>query len=219
MEQQPEYTKTIAGGLLVITSLVAFAFILHHPTLGTPGYASIAEEAMAEAPLNRAVHGAMILVMITYYFALSIVSDFLGRQYILVRLAQLAFTIATISLTGAALLSGFVTTNLAAAYVDRPEQAELFMAQLRLAFAGNQALDLLGVSAFALAIIFWSIRLLKEKSMNRICGILGCVIGSALLIGMATSHLQFDVHGMIMLVAGFAIWAIFLGIQLLRKAL
>lgn len=211
-------TARAAGGLLIALSMLSLLFISHHPTLGTPGYDSLAEEAAAEAGLNGGVHGALIVVMLGFYTALSALSDGLGRSRLSVRAGQAALTAATASMSGAALISGFIVPG-AAASLLRGDMAAEFPALLRMLGASNQTLAEAGTIAYGAAIFFWSLRLVALPGFARITGGLGLAAGAGLIAGILTGALHLHVTGMTLALGVMDAWFVMAAILMLTGAL
>ena len=214
-DKQSATQETIAGLILLIVSILSLAIIIHHPTLGTPGHDNLAEEAVVEARLNGFVHGALIIANILFYFALTILSDQLGCKRLAVRAAQLSFATATISMIGAALVSGFIVPDLAAHLVQDQHPAA-FPTQLKLLGAMNQTFAKTGVIGYGFAIFFWSSAFLRFSGVTRIIGIYGLTIGIVFIAGILSSHLVLDVTGITQVLAAMILWFIAIAVQMIR---
>ena len=219
MKHSPHRSNMLAGSMMLISAIGTLAFILHHPTFGASGFENAAAEIGANAPINQSVHGAMILFLLMYYYALSILSDVLDIKIPVIRAAQLFIGCATLSMVGAALLSGFVTTHLAGYFIENSASDAQFRELLRLIYAGNQSLALCGMISYALAILFWSVHLIPKPGLSRIIGFSGVFSGAGLLLGLASGHLGSNIHGMIVLTAILGIWSGLVAIQLIRQKL
>ena len=198
-------TARIAGAMLIGLSALSLLFMAHHPTLGGPGHDTLAAEAVAEAGLNGGVHGALIVIIIGFYVALSALSDSLGRNRLSVRTAHASITAATALMGGAALISGFIVPGTAASLIRADAMAE-FPALLRMLGAANQALANAGTLAYGAAIFFWSLRLISLRGFSRIVGAAGLVAGTGLITGIVTGILHLDVAGMTLALAVIGAW-------------
>lgn len=207
-------TARIAGAVLISLSALSLLFMAHHPTLGGPGNETLAQEAAAEAGLNGGVHGALIVVVLGFYVALSALSDGLGRNRLSVRAAQTSITVATATMAGAALISGFITPGTAASLL-RADMAAEFPALLRLLGAGNQTLAEAGTLAYGAAIFFWSIQLAAMSGFARIASGVGLFAGAGLVIGIVTGILHLDVAGMTLALGIMDAWFVFAAILMI----
>ena len=68
--------------------------------------------------------------------------------------------------------------------------------------------------ATSLAIILWSISVLRNGGLSRNVAWYGCVIAPLIILGIVIGHLRMDVHGMGAVVLGQAIWFIAAGTQM-----
>lgn len=194
-----------AGVILLLASVAAVIFVTHHPTLGSPGYETIAQEAVAEAAFNGLIHGALIIFALGYYYALSVFSERLGITHPAIRAAQLAITIATACMVGAALVSGFIVSDTAVHFTNIEDDA-MFRAQLRTLGAANQVLAKTGTITYGAAVFFWSVRLVALQGAARIIGAMGCLAGAALAVGIFSESLILDVHGMTVVLIVIGLW-------------
>ncbi len=198
-------TARTAGGILIALTGLSLLFMSHHPTLGAPGYDTLAEEAVAEAGLNGGVHGALIIVLMGFYVTLTALSDGLGRNRLSVRAAQASITAASALMAGAALVSGFVVPGTAASLL-RGDAAADFPTLLRMLGATNQTLAEAGTIAYGAAIFFWSLRLVRMTGFARIAGAIGLLVGAGLVGGIVTSALHLDVAGMTLALGVMGLW-------------
>lgn len=214
-ENMGKHGGKIAGGLLFIAALGAMVLITQHPTTGSPGHDSVANEIIAESALNSFVHGGMIAFVLVSYFALSALSRRLGEAHSSVRAAQLLFAAATIAMAGAALVSGFIVPGLAAHYADGAQQ-DLFITQLHVLGETNQALAKMGSIFYGAAIFLWSLRLVALTGLARIAGFVGLVVGALIAAGILSGHLVLNVHGMGVVIFLMGVWFMLVAMQLLR---
>ncbi len=205
----------IAGGALAAAALGAIALMTLHPTTGSPGHDSVARELIAESTLNSFVHGGMIGFVLVFYFALSALSRRLNESHSSVRAAQLLFGAATIAMTGAALVSGFIVPGLAEHYVDVADD-QVFRAQLLALSETNQTLAKAGSLFYGVAILLWSIRLVVMSGLPRIAGFGGLFVGPVIAIGILTGHLVLNVHGMGLVIVLMGVWFMLIALQLIR---
>lgn len=205
-----------AGWLLIGASLGAVLFMTHHPTLGSSGYESVIAEAQAEAMINRIVHGVMIVFTLAFYVGLRAHGDLIGRTHITTRCADAALALATSTMIGAALLSGFVASELAFRFDPASTaDAEMYRTQLRLTGAGNQALAKTGTVAYGAAIFLYAIRMLTMPSPARITGALGVLIGAGVAAAILGGFIRLGVFGMGLIVAAMGVWFIAVGVRLI----
>ena len=212
-------TEKSAGLFLILASLGAIFTMLHHPTIGSDGFSSALQEIRAEAPVNRLIHGVMITFALVFYIALTIHSRLLNRQHILTTAGDVFMAAATAAMCGAALISGYMTTDLAFRYDDAlAADAEIFRAQLRLTGAGNQALATFGSVAYGAAVLSWSLRLATHRPRALIAGGLGVAIGGGVVVAILSGWVILDVAGMSAVIIALSAWFAAAGIRLLRAS-
>jgi hypothetical protein len=213
------YTSVVAGCILLVAAIGSIVFITHHPTIGAAGFDSVVDEVVDEAAIGRFVHGVMILFALSFWYAMSVLSDCLGSRRPNILAAQLIFTVATFAMTGAALVSGFVAPGLAEHYAASGLSDDLFCFQLLLLWESNQALADLGAVCYAMAMVGWSLTLLGQAGVTRLAGVAGCLAGPVLGAGILTGYLHLDVHGMGILLTVLTIWFCAVAVQLIRGEL
>ncbi len=206
----------IAGLVLLALSFLSLLAISHHPTLGSPGYEDLAHEAVAESGVNGMVHGALIVITIGFYLTLCVFSDRLGPEYLVARAGKVSLATATIAMTGAALVSGFIVQDLAQSAIHASAESE-FIAPLHMLGAVNQVLAKTGVLGYGAAMLFWSVRLVAMAGFARLCGIAGGIAGAALIGGILSQDLVLDVHGMGLTLAIMCAWFVTAAILMLRQ--
>ena len=84
-------------------------------------------------------------------------------------------------------------------------------------FQFNQAFSRIYSVASSMAIILWSISVLRNGGLGRGVAIYGCVVAPLIILGIGIGHLRLDVHGMTIVMLGQVIWFIVVGFQLLRS--
>lgn len=81
-------------------------------------------------------------------------------------------------------------------------------------FELNQAFARLFAVASSVAILLWSVVIVRTATFARGVGIYGCILGPIIVIAVFSGHLRPDVHGFGALILGEAIWFIFIGAKL-----
>jgi hypothetical protein len=205
----------IAGIVLIAVPLLSILMMAHHPSAGAHDPAGLVAEIAEKAPLSRFVHGVLIALMGAELFAFIAFCKRVGFERSLVRAGFVAYSIGTGAMIGAALISGFIISDLAAHYVQASGDATSFVDLSRLAMTGNQALAKLGVVAMSAAIVLWSLALFRG-GRDRWVGIAGLIAGLAPAIALLTGVIRLDVGGMTLVVICQAAWIVIVGIQLVR---
>jgi hypothetical protein len=207
-----------AGAVLVAATLVSIVAMAHHPSVGSHDPGAAIAEIGTKATLNRIVHGALIALMGLELFAFAVFADRLGARRDAVRLGFVAYAIGVGAMIGAALISGFVVTHLAAHYAEAGADPSAFANLARLAMTGNRALAELGVIAISAAIFAWSIALLHERA-RRWLAFVGLAASVLPAVALVAGVIRLDVTGMTLVVVAEAIWNVAAGVVLLRGRL
>jgi len=205
----------IAGIVLVATTLLSILTMAHHPTATTHEPASLAADVASTAMLSRVVHGALIAMIGLELYAFVVFAGRIAPGRSAARAGIVAYAIGAGAMMGAALISGFVMSNLAGYYANAADPAP-FVDFARLAMTGNQALAQLGVVAMSAAIVLWAIALLHDRARGRWLAIVGFVAGLAPAIALLAGAIRLDVHGMLLVVVAQAIWNLAAGAGLIR---
>lgn len=207
-----------AGIVLVAATLVSILAMAHHPSVGSHDASAAIAEIGTKATLNRIVHGVLIALVGLELWAYTVFADRLRRARDIVRLGSIAYAIGSGAMIGAALISGFVVTRLAARYAEAGADPAAFANLAHFAMSGNQALAQLGTIAISAAILAWSIALLHERALRwlAIVGLAASVLPAlALVVGV----IRLDVSGMTLVVVAEAVWNLAVGVALVRGRL
>ncbi len=78
-------------------------------------------------------------------------------------------------------------------------------------FYVNQGYAQVFVAASSVAILLWSIAILRKRDLSWGLGIYGCVLGTVTLLALFSGHLRLDTHGFGAVAVGQAIWFIVAG--------
>ena len=193
----------IAGGALVLGSLLSVLAMAHHPTRVDPN------------GLVGIVHGAMIVLMsaTAFGFAHFALRRGVARPAILAGL--IAYAIGLVADLGAATVNGFAVPALAA-HGAALSGRDVFL----LAWELNQALARLGVFATATAFAFWSIDFLRRPGFEpRAIGGLGLIAGLGPAALLWAGAMDMHVAGAFAAYAAFAFWGTLVGVHLFRGGL
>ena len=208
-----------AGAIIVAASLLSLLMMAHHPSGSTRDMAVFVEQVARVGALNRVVHGALIALLAALLFGFAEFSRVFGAGRSLVRAALVAYAIGTAADIGAATINGFAVGRVAAHYAGADTAAlEQLRALLHLGWAMNQSLADLGEVARAIAIVLWSLAILRTRT-QLLLGASGMLVGGAIALALLGGWLTLDVHGMLLAVLCASAWNVALGVQLLRGRL
>jgi hypothetical protein len=165
--------------------------------------------------LNTGVHVlAMACVPVLFLAALGLSRHlkFSDRKNIA---GLVVYGFALVSVLLAAAFSGLVTLGIAH-HMQEASAASMEAWHVALAFNGhlNQAFALIFAVGSAVALLLWSISIVRSRLLPVSLGIYGCILGPITILGVFSGHLKMNVHGMGMLVLAQAIWYISAGVML-----
>lgn len=204
-----------AGIVLISIALLSIVAMAHHPTAETHDSAALAAEIAGKAWLSRLVHGVLIAFMAAQLWGFAVFSRRIEVERIGALAGFIAYALGTGAMIGAALISGFVVSDLGAHYAQRPDAA-LFVDLARLCMTGNQALARLGVVAMSAAIVLWSLALVRVNRSHLWLAVVGLVVGLGPALALLAGAIRLDVGGMTLVVVCQAVWTIGVGVQLIR---
>ena len=207
----------IAGALLALATVLEIVAMSHHPTVRSSDAAQAVRQVAELAPLSGWVHGILLALMLIIAYGLS---EFVLRRDFrrpLIRAGSLAYGAGVIVMLGAAMVSGFIITGLAASTPHLTSADLQINAQLlTLCRILNQTWANFGAIAMSAGIALWSADLLRESGTPRMIGVLGLLVSlvpaAALILGL----MHLDVRGMTAVVLLQALWNIAVGMGMLR---
>ena len=190
--------------MLVGALLTVFA-MLHHPegVAQNPTYKNVA----------KWVHGSLIFFLIFNTYGLIRFSNTHAIKGLDIKLGLLFYYVGIGAFIVAALVSGFIQTSLASAYGENAEAISNFN---KFASLFNQALAKLGVVSFGATGVFFAPVLIIEKGAPRLVGIIGGIVGVALLTSML-SGFYLSVMTMTILTILIVIWHATIAVFLFNK--
>jgi hypothetical protein len=208
----PEDTPTdgrTGGALMLAGTLLALFLMMHHPTsLHGPDDGHLMSDWS-----NGLVHGGMIACILVLMAGASALPRRLGEQHLSVRAGAMAFNGGMAALIGAALINGFTVPRIMAAAAN-PELARLQASPFG---ALNQVLAFFGMILIGLACALWAVRMMRLGVVTRVAGGLGIIV--AVLSGwwLIHGHGDFSLHPAVVALGVFAVWAVTVAVQLIRR--
>ena len=205
----------LSASLLIAGSLAIVLVMSHHPT----GAAIMdAEHAEWHAGLSAIVHGAAIVAIAVLVMGFVGVSRGLGFSATPVA-ALVAYGLGAVAGVSAAVVSGFVAPEviLRAMAAEGPAAAETFDALRAFSWMLNQGFAKVHVVASSVAVVLWSVALLRVGRPERAAGVAGILVGLVTLVVFFAGAVQLDVAGFGAIMFAQAAWGIWLGVVLLRE--
>lgn len=187
------------GGIALIAgSIVSILLMMNHPSGAHGAHGGSA---------GLIVHGGMILALSAMFFGFVCMVIERGARAPLL-LGLIASAISTAAHIAAATINGFTVPMMAGWHGGMPGH-DVFL----LAWFLNQALAGLGVFATALAYLFFAFDLRRDQWILAATGALAGVIPAGLL---GSGVIRLDVHGALLAYGLFGLWALALGVWMLR---
>ncbi len=211
---------TVSGLALIAGALLTVFFMLHHPSTSAGDLAGALDEIGHEAAISAWVHGLLILVLAGIWFGCYGLTRRLGSGHTLPVLGFMLFTLGVFAYMLAALVSGFIVSEIALYFAGAPvaemQQAGGF---LRANWAANQAFANAGLIGTSLGILCWSVAMLLRQSLVRLAGVVGIMVAALPAVLLVTGHLQLHVLGMTIVVVANSIWYLMTGVLMVWGAL
>lgn len=206
----------IYGIALIIGTLGGIITMVFHPTghdlLNQPDEIARRNELIATA-----VHILAIISLPITFFGLLGFCRRLGLDNPLVSLGLIVYGFGSLAVMLAAVLSGLVGPVLTRKILESDEATKKILYGLLMNnFQLNQGLSKVYVVAVAVAIIAWSIHLLKKGRLMQITAIIGFIVSILSLIGIFSGHLKLDVHGFGLFTFISSVWLMLVAIFMIR---
>jgi len=198
-----DMTRERAGGTALIVSAAAFIITMaFHPT----GRELLAPGQFAHVmPIGVAVHALALVCLPVAFFGALVLSqrlDALG--------AIVTYGFGVVAIMIAAVCSGLVAT---AAASQIPAGGDIWRVLFTYTGMLNQAFALVYAIASSVAIVLWSVALLRHA---KALGIAGAILGPLIVIVVLTHTIGLGVHGFGAIVLAEGAWFIACGIWLIR---
>ena len=204
-----------AGITIIVASLLSIGFMLYHPRVHAHGMSDFVVAVRQELLVNGVVHGTLIVLMGVLAAGFSVVTTPVDSVW--ARIALAAYALGAVSGMAAASINGLIVPEFVLHFEGRSETVlEALRPVLSFCHSANQVCSRMWVVASAIALVFWSIALTQRMGVARTVGILGIVLGFALLVALAIGYLPMDIHGVLAFIVTQTIWSIAVGVLLIR---
>jgi hypothetical protein len=200
-----------SGSLLIAGALAGLVVMALHPTahglMEGPG-------AGGQARLNVIVHGVALAAVAVVFLGLLGLARRLGSGN-LTNAALVFWGLGGAAVISAAVASGFV----APAVIERMSEAGgegRATQEALLAYTGqlNQGFATVYVVATFVAVILWSVAIVRSGRMARAAGIVGVVLSALVLLAVLAGHLRLGVHGFGIVTLAQSVWLVWVGFLL-----
>jgi hypothetical protein len=202
------------GALAIFVATVGGAVtMLTHPS----GVSVPADQVAHVAFVNAFAHGVVVVSVPVAFLGSLALWRRLDSPSRLALAGLVAYGLALILVTLAAVASGFVANDVQRKILEAsPEQIEVWKALYRYTNQLNQAFARLYVFASSAAIMLWSIAIVRERKLAMGLGVYGLVLSVVLVVAVGSGHLRLNVHGFGLVVLTQSVWLVVSGVLLWR---
>lgn len=200
----------ISGIAIIVSCLMAIVTMVLHPIGGD--LRTDIDHLQRIAAVAFWIHALALASIGVQVFGFLGLRRVLGPDRALVRAGLVAFAIAWVAVFGAAMSSGMLGPEIISHYADLPEAERAAMHVLwEYNFMINQALDKVWVTGTCLGAVLWSAAMWGRDRWWRSTAVLGFLVGSVGLLGLAGGDLRMNITGVGLFIGGFSVWAIAAG--------
>ncbi len=201
-----------AGQCLLVGIVLPLLILGLHPT----AHDLTAESGSRMATINHLVHGIAIAAQPLVLLGPLGLTQYLGWSLT----AAGAFVVYCHNLVGtlfAALMSGFVASDIVVKLRGAEPSAQAgYQSLLDYTHVLNQAFARFSVLAAGIALVLWSVAILRSGKLSRLTAIVGCAVGAILGLGILLGQLPLNVGGILLATALQAVWLAMVALQLQR---
>lgn len=199
-----------SGSLLIAGAGAGVVVMLMHPT----AHGLMSSEGAHLSRVNALIHGLALVAM---------PMNFLGLMGLWRRLRPsdvataglVSYGWGCVAVMGAAVASGFVAPGVIEHIVAK-EGSKIPDAFFLYTGLWNQAFAKVNVVASSLAILLFSVSILRTGRLARAAGVTGAIIGSLILLLFFAGHIGVDIHGFGVVTFAQSAWLVWIGVSLLR---
>jgi hypothetical protein len=204
----------MSGLALILGSAGSIITMALHPTghdLQVPGQLTPAMHMIV------AVHALALICLPILFLGAWGLSRSLAAPNRLSVMALVFYGFASVAIMNAAAISGFMSPYIAQ-QMDKQDSAmhDTWHAIFHYNGQLNQAFAMVFVVAVSVAIVLWSVAIVKSKKLAASVGIYGCILGPVTIVAVLSGHVTLGVHGFGMIVLCQAIWYVLVGVTLMR---
>jgi hypothetical protein len=204
-----------SGIALIAGSVGGIVTMAIHPIAGGPMSVAQVERL---ALVSGVAHGIAIASVVVLFLGACGLAKSVAAEDRTSFAGVVVFGFACVAIFIAATVSGFIIPA-TMKHMARDGAAEMRTWQIVIdgIFQINQEFAKIHSVAASLAVILWSVSVLRNGGLSQSVGVYGCVISALIILGIGIGHLRLNVHGMAAVWLGQAIWFIVAGWQLCSK--
>lgn len=208
-----------AGIILALCMGLAILAIAYHPSTTARAPAELMSQIVRLASLNRLVHGVFFVVLGGLTLGVSVFARRQGFNDMPILAGSISFALGIAAACGAVVLDGFLIPDIASRYLGSSMEQGKFAAEfLAVCALTIQILGKLSIVALSIAILLWSLRLIRAPGGLRAAGIAGLLSGVVALVLVATGT-RLTPHSLSAVIVLQAIWYVSIGALLIRGRL
>lgn len=204
-----------AGIALIAGSLGGILTMAIHPT--ADGHLA-PEQVTHLAVVSAVAHSIALVSVVVLLLGACGLAQSIAAADRLSFAALVTFGFACVAIFIAATVSGFIIPGIMKLVAhDASVDPRLWQIVISGIFQINQAMSRIYSVAASLAIVLWSVSVLRNSALSRAIAIYGCLISVLIIAAIGSGHLRLNVHGMAAVWLSQAIWFILVGAQLCTR--
>lgn len=211
---QLRFNSKIYGWILAIASLIALAFIAHHPEADFHNPTNGLENMSAIGPAGRIVHGTLIFMVLLFAIGFTGFALKIGIKHPLVMAGWISYIIGTMAMIQAASIDGFLLTDISN---KMSANRQLAYDLIHLSMIYNQILARLGFCLMALGAIFWGIALIHFNGIKRLIGFSSFLIGAVSVAFVLINSDRIDVKVLLLYMIVQLVWHLIIATWMIRS--
>jgi hypothetical protein len=218
-ENTAEAPRRAVGAVLIGCALASLALLANHPGGQAHDFAGVLKEEVANQAVDAFVHGGFIVVVSIQFVCFVVLGARMGLARTAV-IAALVFTaIGYAAMSASMIADGLLTPAIAAKYAGVP--ASIDFAKSLFVLVGSCIRFLMPMALFfqAAGIAGWGAALVGSRGFARSAGVLGIVIGGAIIAALAATYSTLNPFVLMGGLVAEGVWSIAAGLLLMRKTI
>jgi hypothetical protein len=207
-------TDNRASGMALIAGSAALIITMaFHPT----GHQMInPDQFAAVARLSIIVHSLALVSMVVLFLGACGLWRWLSPSRHLAFGGLVTYGFGTVAGMITGILNGLVAPRLIQRMLAHPEAKQVWDAALTYSGDLERPMVQVMVVASSVAILLWSIAIVRRGLLARGLGIYGCIVAVLIVFAVVSNHIRLNVHGFGMVVVLQTVWFVIAGVQLFR---
>ena len=218
-DTRPNPPSTRAAGIAIAAATIfSIIFVALDQGASGEGPKAVMQSMIDMRGMKGLVHGVAIASVLSYAFGYASLAARLQLRRPLVLAGLTTYMIGCVAMIGATTLDGFVSTDLAATYVNMaPDRVKIGYDLI--VFAGVALTDLakVGWVLQAAAALAWSVVMLHKKGAGRLVGAIGLLSSALVLAAVFGSGANMGMAAILSILVAQAIWNLAAAVFLFRK--